>query len=130
MPRRLYIGGVNLDLPYWGRINPRVIPPTVSSPAQITTITTISRESQDRLFRDNRIAPGTSTEEPGMLDHVDPLLGAVGIIIGVARNVHPGLRVGGFLIAVGLAVLNWGSEPAGAESSSKRVVYSYGGRPE
>jgi len=50
----------------------------------------------------------------GFMDHVVPVLGAIGFIVGVASKVHPYTRTAGFLIAAGIAVLNYGSEPAGS----------------
>ena len=104
----LYIGGVNLQLPWWGFV-PAFLPPSTPSPEQITRMTVIPDVQRTAV-------PGgtaSDSDSPGMLDHVEPLLGAAGLIIGAGLKLHPATKVAGLLIGVGIAVLNWGSEPAG-----------------
>ena len=113
MPERMFIGGVKLDLPYWGRIAPRVIPPPVSRPTQVERISTVFIPA---------VGPGpgptSQNTEPGFLDHLDPIMGVAGFIIVGAMRLHPATAGAALFIGVGLAVINWGSEPVGAESST------------
>lgn len=105
---RLYIGGVNLHLPWWGVI-PAVLPPTAPSPDQLTRMSVIPANTSKDL-------PGTTasdSDSPGFFDHVEPVLGVLGLIIGAGLKIYPPTKVAGLLIAAGIAVINWGSTPAG-----------------
>lgn len=113
MPLRMHVGGVNLHLPWWGVIQaPRLLPPSAPSPEQMTRTSTVI-ELHGPQGESFPVDMNESGSEPGFLDHVDPVFGAIGFIIGVGFKFHPALKVPGLLIAAGIAVINWGSEPAG-----------------
>ena len=108
---RLYIGGVNLHLPWWGII-PTIIPPSAPSPNQITRMTVIPTNTSKTIVGETRNSQ-TDSDSPGAFSHVEPALGVLGLIIGIGLKLYPPTKVAGFLIAAGLAVINWGSTPAG-----------------
>jgi len=119
MPERMYIGGVSLELPYWGGISVRYLAPTVPSPNQVVQVTTVLTPPD--LGKTPTVSTTTNTD-PGFLDHVDPVMGIAGLIIGGALRLHPATAGAALFVGVGLAVLNWGSEPAGADDSNRRVL--------
>jgi len=99
------IGGVSVNSPWWGTLNVD-LKPTAPSPNDLTSFTVMVGAGETELS----ITGNADTR--GLLDHVSPVVGAVGLAIGVVSKLHPATRVAGFVIAVGLAVLNWGSSSA------------------
>lgn len=86
-----------------------LLPPTAPSPDQMTRMTVIP----DTPSKVGRAGNQTDSESPGAFSHVEPVLGLLGLAIGVGLKLYPPTKVAGFLIAAGLAVINWGSTPAG-----------------
>lgn len=110
MPKyRMYVAGVSLDSPWWGAILARAYPPTTPDPTKMTTITVSNVQDP---------GPGVTASLPepsdtGLLDHVSPVMGVLGLVIVAALRLHPATAITATVIGVGLAVINWGSSPAG-----------------
>lgn len=128
MPKyRMYVAGVSLDSPWWGAILARAYPPTTPNPTQMTTITVSNPQivKADPGLTPNATSTGGDT---GLLDHVSPVMGVLGLIIVAGMRLHPVTAITATVIGVGIAVINWGSAPAGdGQSGSSSGTVSGGG---
>jgi hypothetical protein len=104
---------------------PNSLAPRRFFPSVITRATTSDKKTPSRSstrpqpagFRnDSFLVPtsGTvSTNGKGPLSHIVPALGVAGLLITGAMRLHPVTAGAALFIGVGIAVLNYGSEPAG-----------------
>jgi len=95
------------------RFFPSVLQRTTTSTSKTSTPARAARP-QPSGFRDNLVVPtsGTvSTNGNGPLSHIVPALGVAGLLITGAMRLHPATAAAALFIGVGIAVLNYGSEP-------------------
>jgi len=90
---------------------------TASSPTSLKRDSG-SRNPQPSGFRyDSLVVPTSGTVSSngnGPLSHIVPALGVAGLLITGAMRLHPYTAAAALFIGVGIAVLNYGSEPAGS----------------
>jgi len=111
MPKyRMYVAGVSLESPWWGGIRPMRYPPTTPDPTRMTTITVSNHQQLEP-------ASLPSSSDTGLLDHVSPVMGVLGLIIVAGLRLHPATAISATVIGAGIAVINWGSAPAGASQA-------------